>query len=136
MEIDGAVIIVTGAGSGIGAATARVANAAGAHLVLVGRRQERITAVAGELRAARPDRRPLAIPTDVTDPTDLEGLIGRTLDEHGRIDVLINNAGQGSTPLSLRPTWTSTGESSRSTSSRHSPLCKRSCPPCGTVAEG
>ena len=66
------------------------------HLVLVGRRQERITAVAGELRAARPDRRPLAIPTDVTDPTDLEGLIGRTLDEHGRIDVLINNAGQGS----------------------------------------
>ena len=95
MEIDDAVIIITGAGSGIGAATARAANAAGAHLVLAGRRQERITAVADELRAARPDRCALAIPTDVTDPTDLEGLVGRTLDEHGRIDVLINNAGQG-----------------------------------------
>jgi NAD(P)-dependent dehydrogenase (short-subunit alcohol dehydrogenase family) len=95
MEIDGAVIIITGAGSGIGAATARAANAAGAHLVLVGRRQELIAAVADELRAARPDRSPLAIRTDVTDPSDLDALVGRTLDEHGRIDVLINNAGQG-----------------------------------------
>ena len=95
MEIDDAVIIVTGAGSGIGAATARAANTAGAHLVLAGRRQEPIAAVADELRAARPDRSPLAIPTDVTDPSDLEALVGRTLDEHGRIDVLINNAGQG-----------------------------------------
>jgi len=95
MAIDGAVMIITGAGSGIGAATARAANAAGAHLVLAGRRQERITAVTDELRAARPDRSALAIPTDVTDPTDLEALVGRTLDEHGRIDVLINNAGQG-----------------------------------------
>ena len=49
MEIDGAVMIITGAGSGIGAATARAANAAGAHLVLAGRRPERITAVADEL---------------------------------------------------------------------------------------
>ena len=44
---------------------------------------------------ARPDRCPLAIPTDVTDPTDLEVLVGRTLDIYGRIDVLVNNAGQG-----------------------------------------
>ena len=43
MQIDGAVMIVTGAGSGIGAATARAASAAGAHLVLAGRRQDRIT---------------------------------------------------------------------------------------------
>jgi len=41
MEIDGAVMIITGAGSGIGAATDRAANAAGAHLVLAGRRQEK-----------------------------------------------------------------------------------------------
>jgi short-subunit dehydrogenase len=95
MDIDGSVIIITGAGSGIGAAAARAANAAGAHLVLAGRRQERMAAVAYELRAARPDRSPLAIHTDVTEPTDLEGLVGRTLREHGRIDVLINNAGQG-----------------------------------------
>jgi short-subunit dehydrogenase len=95
MNIDNAVIIITGAGSGIGAAAARAASAAGAHLVLAGRRQERINAVAGELRAARPDRSALAIPTNVTDPTDLEVLVRRTLDAHGRIDVLINNAGQG-----------------------------------------
>ena len=68
MQIDEAVMIITGAGSGIGAATARAANAAGANLVLAGRRQERIAAVADELRAARPDRSALAIPTDVTDP--------------------------------------------------------------------
>lgn len=95
MEIDDAVIIITGAGSGIGAATARAANSAGAHLVLAGRRQELIAAVADELRAARPDRSPLAIPTDVTDSSDLDALVRLTLDEHGRIDVLINNAGQG-----------------------------------------
>jgi short-subunit dehydrogenase len=95
MDIDGAVIIITGAGTGIGAATARAANAAGAHLVLAGRRPERITAVAEELRAARPDRSALAIPTNVTDPTDVRGLVGRSLHEYGRIDVLINNAGQG-----------------------------------------
>ena len=95
MNIDDAVIIITGAGSGIGAAAARAASAAGAHLVLAGRRQERINAVADELRAARPDRSALAVPADITDPTDLEALVRRTLDTHGRIDVLINNAGQG-----------------------------------------
>lgn len=95
MEIDGAVMIITGAGSGIGAATARAANAAGAHLVLAGRRQGRIAAVADELRAARPERSPLVIPTDVTKPADLEALVNSALDAHGRIDVLVNNAGQG-----------------------------------------
>jgi len=95
MDIDGAVMIITGAGSGIGAATARAANAAGALVVLAGRRQERINAVAEELRAARPDRSVHAMPTNVTDPTHLEALVERTLDEHGRIDVLVNNAGQG-----------------------------------------
>jgi short-subunit dehydrogenase len=95
MQIDEAVMIITGAGSGIGAATARAANTAGAHLVLAGRRQDRIAAVADELRAARPDRSVLAIPTDVTDRSSLGTLVERTLDVHGRIDVLINNAGQG-----------------------------------------
>lgn len=95
MQIDDAVMVITGAGSGIGAATARAANAAGAHVVLAGRRQERITAIAEELGAVRPDRLVLAVPTDVTDPTDLDTLVRRTLDVHDRIDVLINNAGQG-----------------------------------------
>lgn len=95
MQIDEAVMIITGAGSGIGAAAARAANAAGAHVVLAGRRQERLASVADRLRAVRPDRSALVIPTDVTDPSALDALVGRTLDVHGRIDVLINNAGQG-----------------------------------------
>ena len=95
MDIDGAVMIITGAGSGIGAATARAAYAAGAHVVLAGRRPERIDAVAAELRAVRPDRSVLAIPTDVTDRGDLHALVGHVLEVHGRIDVLVNNAGRG-----------------------------------------
>jgi NAD(P)-dependent dehydrogenase (short-subunit alcohol dehydrogenase family) len=95
MQIDDAVMIITGAGTGIGAATARAASAAGAHVVLAGRRQERITAAADELGAARPDRSAVAIPTDITDAADLDALVGRTLELHGRIDVLVNNAGQG-----------------------------------------
>src|SRR3954462_4428942 len=61
MRIDGAVVVVTGASSGIGAATARLAAARGARLVLAARRRERVEALAAEL----PDA--VAVPTDVTD---------------------------------------------------------------------
>ncbi len=95
MEINNSVIVITGAGTGIGAATARAAATAGANVVLAGRRPERINEVGAELRTARPDRTILVIPTDVTRSADLEVLVARTLEVHGRIDVLINNAGQG-----------------------------------------
>jgi short-subunit dehydrogenase len=89
MELDGAVVIVTGASSGIGAATARLAAGRGARVVLAARRSARIEALARDL----PDA--LAVPTDLRDPTQIVRLVNATLDRFGRVDVLVNNAGQG-----------------------------------------
>lgn len=89
MELQDAVVLVTGASSGIGAATARAAADAGARVVLTARRADRIDALAAEL----PDA--LAVPTDVTHEGDLEHAVEQALARYGRVDVLINNAGQG-----------------------------------------
>ncbi len=89
MELDGAVVIITGASSGIGAATARLAAERGAKLVLAARRTDRIEKLAGEL----PDA--LAVPTDLRDPAQIVRLVESALDRFGRVDVLVNNAGQG-----------------------------------------
>jgi NADP-dependent 3-hydroxy acid dehydrogenase YdfG len=89
MEVRGSVCIVTGASSGIGAATARKLHGLGAHVVLAARRTERLEALAGELTGA------LAVTTDVTDAAQLERLVDRAIEAHGRVDVLVNNAGQG-----------------------------------------
>jgi NADP-dependent 3-hydroxy acid dehydrogenase YdfG len=89
MEIEGAVCIVTGASSGIGAATARLLHGRGARVVLAARRTERVEALAGELPGV------LAVTTDVTVAEDLERLVARVLDAYGRVDALVNNAGQG-----------------------------------------
>jgi short-subunit dehydrogenase len=89
MEIDRSVAIVTGASSGIGAATARLLAGRGARVVLAARRADRLEALAAELPGA------LAVPTDVTDPAQLGHLVERCLDVHGRVDILVNNAGQG-----------------------------------------
>ena len=89
MEIADAVCIVTGASSGIGAATARRLAHSGARVVLAARRADRLHKLAGELAGA------LAVPTDVTAPGALERLVTATRDAFGRIDVLVNDAGQG-----------------------------------------
>jgi NAD(P)-dependent dehydrogenase (short-subunit alcohol dehydrogenase family) len=89
VDIENAVVLVTGASSGIGAATARAAADAGARVVLTARREERIQALAGELRDAR------AVACDVTDADQLAQAVRTAIDEYGRIDVLVNNAGQG-----------------------------------------
>src|SRR5664280_31349 len=89
MEIDQAVCIVTGASSGIGAATARQLAGLGAQVVLAARRTDRIEALARELPRA------LAVTTDVTVPDDFEHLVARVIETFGRVDVLVNNAGQG-----------------------------------------
>jgi short-subunit dehydrogenase len=89
MEITETVCIVTGASSGIGAATARLLARSGARVVVAARREDRLSALAGELPGA------LAIPTDVTAPGALEHLVETTRAAHGRIDVLVNDAGQG-----------------------------------------
>jgi short-subunit dehydrogenase len=89
IKIDGSVAIVTGASSGIGAATARLLAGRGARVVLAARRADRLEALAAELPGA------MAVPTDVTDPAQLGHLVERCLDVHGRVDILVNNAGQG-----------------------------------------
>jgi NAD(P)-dependent dehydrogenase (short-subunit alcohol dehydrogenase family) len=89
MQISGSVCVVTGASSGIGAAGARLLADQGARVVLAARRADRLERLAGEL----PDA--LAVPTDVTAPGALEHLVQRTLDTYGRLDVLVNDAGQG-----------------------------------------
>lgn len=89
MDISGKVAIVTGASSGIGAATARLAAERGAKVVLAARRSDRINALAAEL----PDA--LAVTTDMRDPEQIARLIAATLDRFGRVDILVNNAGQG-----------------------------------------
>lgn len=87
IELTGRTVIVTGASSGIGAATARLLHAAGAYPVLAARRADRLAALSEELGGA------LAVPTDVTDGTQVRALAAAALDRHGRIDGLVNNAG-------------------------------------------
>jgi NADP-dependent 3-hydroxy acid dehydrogenase YdfG len=89
MDIDGAVCIVTGASSGIGAASARRMNELGGRVVMAARRADRLEALAAELPGS------LAVATDVTLPGELERLVARTVETYGRVDVLVNNAGQG-----------------------------------------
>jgi short-subunit dehydrogenase len=86
-DLTNATIIVTGASSGIGAATARLLHEAGASPVLAARRGDRLEALSAELGGA------LAVPADVTDPVAVGRLVERTLERHGRIDGLVNNAG-------------------------------------------
>ena len=87
MDLAGKVIIVTGASSGIGAATTRLLHEAGGFPVLAARRADRIEELARELGGA------LAVRTDVTDGSDIRRLVDLTLDRHGRVDGLVNNAG-------------------------------------------
>ena len=86
-RLDGRVAIVTGASSGLGARFARVLDAAGAKVVLVARRLERLEALAGELDDALPVR------CDLQDTTALDDVVSGALDRYGRVDVLVNNAG-------------------------------------------
>lgn len=89
MELKDAVVMITGASSGIGEATARAASAAGATVVLLARRKDRLSALAEELGNA------LAVECDVTRPDQVEAAVRAAMEEFGRIDVLVNNAGQG-----------------------------------------
>ncbi|GAB4449278.1 MAG: hypothetical protein OHK0015_54410 [Chloroflexi bacterium OHK40] len=93
MSLNGRVVLVTGASSGFGAATARRCAAAGARLVLAARSAERLDEHAAAIRRAGGEV--LALPADVTSDADVERLVEATLVRFGRVDVLVNNAGMG-----------------------------------------
>lgn len=92
-----ATVIITGASSGIGDATARLLAADGAQVVLAARREERLVDLKATIEADGGSAR--VVPTDVTDRTQVQALIDAAVDAYGGVDVLINNAGL--MPLSL-----------------------------------
>ena len=91
------VAIVTGGGSGIGTAAALALAGDGWTVVLAGRREGPLR----EVVAAHPDLALDAVPSDVTDEESVRALFATTLERHGRVDLLFNNAGMGGPPREL-----------------------------------
>lgn len=83
------VVVITGASGGLGEATARRLAEEGAKLILGARRIERLRALAGELKLDHD----AVVQTDVTDREQVKRLVDRAVEKHGRIDVILNNAG-------------------------------------------
>ena len=90
-NIQGKVIVITGASSGLGEATARHLGKEGATVVLGARRLDRIEALAKELTQA--GGKALALATDVTDAAQVKALVDAAVQVFGRVDVMLNNAG-------------------------------------------
>jgi NADP-dependent 3-hydroxy acid dehydrogenase YdfG len=90
-RLQGTVALVTGASSGIGEATARALAAQGAAVALAARRKDRLDALAAEIEHAGGTA--LAIECDVTDSEQANALVARTVEELGRLDTVVNNAG-------------------------------------------
>jgi ribitol 2-dehydrogenase len=84
----GKVVIITGASSGIGAATARLLAGQGCKLTLAARSADKLAALAAELNAET-----LVIPTDVTNGQDIISMVDKTIERFGRVDVMFANAG-------------------------------------------
>ena len=92
IDLTDRVVVVTGASSGHGLIVARLAAERGAHLVLAARSLDRLEAARPEL-LRQGARSVLTVATDVRDEAQVRSLIGQAISRHGRVDVLINNAG-------------------------------------------
>ena len=90
-NIDGKVVVITGASSGLGEASARLLARQGARVVLGARRRDRIEALAAEIN--RGGGKAIAVATDVTRRDQVKNLVDAAVKTYGRIDVIINNAG-------------------------------------------
>ncbi|MFJ4347550.1 SDR family oxidoreductase [Pseudomonas sp. NPDC089401] len=89
--IEAKVVVITGASSGLGEATARHLASLGARVVLAARREERLHAIVEDIKAAGAQATALAV--DVTRREDLVALMQHAVNTFGRVDVMINNAG-------------------------------------------
>ena len=101
-RLDGKVVIVTGASSGLGVAFAHCFAEAGADVVLGARRTDRLERVAGSVRST--GRRVHTVVTDVADPEQCQRLVDEAMAVFGRVDVLVNNAGVGTAVPATRET--------------------------------
>jgi NADP-dependent 3-hydroxy acid dehydrogenase YdfG len=90
-KLIGTVALVTGASSGIGDATARALAEQGASVAVVARRKDRLDTLVAEIEAAGGTA--YAVPADITDRTQAEQAVAEVVNQFGRLDILINNAG-------------------------------------------
>jgi NADP-dependent 3-hydroxy acid dehydrogenase YdfG len=90
-NIEGKVVVITGASSGLGEATARHLAAMGAKVFLGARRKERLDAVVADI--VRAGGRAAAMQVDVTRRAEVDAFVRAAVEEFGRMDVLVNNAG-------------------------------------------
>lgn len=101
-RLDDKVVVITGASSGLGVSFAEAVAQAGADVVLAARRVEKLEDTAELVRTA--GRRALNVQTDVAEPDQCTALVDAAMQEFGRVDVLVNNAGVGTAVPATRET--------------------------------
>lgn len=93
MQFAGKVVLITGASSGIGAATAKLFSKQGASLALAGRNLDNLKEVSKECGAEQNPASHLIVTGELTNENDVKAILDKTIQHFGKLDVLVNNAG-------------------------------------------